>query len=65
METVSEWRKHLSYLEWALSLGSQFPGGVIEMEISCFQPHLVSHFPGGEVPCVSFSHDLMGCFMHC
>ena len=36
METVSEWREHLSYFERALSFGSKLPGGVVETEVCCF-----------------------------
>ena len=33
---VSERRKHLSYLERPLSFGSQFPRGIVEMEVRSF-----------------------------
>ena len=65
MEMVSEWRQHLRDFKGALSFGSQFPRGVVETEIGCFQPYLVSNFPRGKVPSVSFPHDLAGSFMCC
>ena len=65
MEMVGEQRKYLRYFKGSLSFGGQFPGGVIEMKIGCFQPYLVSDFPRGKVLSVSFSHDPMGSFMCC
>ena len=32
----------------SMLLGSKFPKGVFEMEMSYFKPHLVSYFPGDE-----------------
>ena len=62
---VSEQRQHLRDLKGALSLGSQFPRGVVEMKVHCLQPHLVSNFPRGKVPSVSLFHNSLGCFMCC
>ena len=62
---VSEWGKHLRYFKGALLFGSQFPRGVVETQICCFQPHLVSNFPRGKVLGVSFFHDLASGFMCC
>ena len=57
MEAVCEQRQHLRDLEGFLLLGSQFPRWIVEMEICCFQPHLISNFPRGKVLSVSFFHD--------
>ena len=62
---VCEWGKHLRYFKGSLSFGSQFPKEVVEMKIGCFQQYLVSNFPRGKVPSVSFPHDLTGSFMCC
>ena len=62
---VSEWRKHLRDFEGSLLLGSQFPRGVVETEVGCFQPHLISNFPRGKVLSVLFPHDSAGSFMCC
>ena len=61
---VCEWGKHLRYFKGSLSFGSQFPRGVVEMKIGCFQPYLVSNFPRGKVLSVLFPH-LTGSFMCC
>ena len=62
---VCERGKHLRYFKGSLLFGSQCPRGVVEMKIGCFQPCLVSNFPRGKVPSVSFPHDSMGSFMCC
>ena len=64
-EMVGEGGKHLRYFKGSLSFGSKLPRGIVEMEVHCFQPHLISNFPRGEVPSVLFFHDLMSCFMCC
>ena len=63
METVGEGGKHLRYFEGSLSFGSELSGGIVETEVCCFQPHLISDFPRGEVPGVLFFHDPTGSFM--
>ena len=60
---VGEGGKHLRYFKGSLSFGSELSGGIVEAEVCCFQPHLISNFPRGEVPGVSFFHDLTGHFM--
>ena len=35
VESVSEWGKHLGYFKGALSFGSWFPRGVVEMKVCC------------------------------
>ena len=62
---VGEQGKHLRYFKGSLSFWSQFPRGVVEMKIGCFQPHLISNFPRGKVLSVLFPHDLAGSFMCC
>ena len=33
--------------------GCKFPGWVMQMKMSCLEPHLISNLPGGESPCGS------------
>ena len=35
-------------LKRSMSFRGKFPRGVFEMEMSCFEPHLISYFPGDE-----------------
>ena len=41
----------------SVSLGSKFPGGVFETEMSCLKLHLISNFPGGESTSGSGCHE--------
>ena len=45
---VREWEENLGNFKGALLFGSQLPGGIVEMEVYCFQPHLISNFPRGK-----------------
>ena len=46
-----------------MSFGGEFPRGVFEMEMSCFEPHLISYFPGDESVSRSGHHEFSGQFM--
>ena len=60
---VDEGGKYLRYFKGSLLFGSELPGRIAETEVRCFQPHLISNFPRGEVLGVSFFHDPTGGFM--
>ena len=64
-EMVGEGGKYLRYFKESLSFGSELPRGIVETEVCCFQPHIISNFPRGKVPSVSFSHDSASHFMCC
>ena len=49
--------------ERAMAFGCKFPGWVMQMEMSCLKPHLISNLPGGESACDSRGHDLLSGFM--
>ena len=50
-------------LKRSMSFGGKFPRGVFEMEMSCFEPHLISYFPGDELASRSECHKFSGQFM--
>ena len=46
-----------------MSFGGEFPRGVFKMEMSCFEPQLISYFPGDESVSRSGCHEFSGQFM--
>ena len=62
---VGEGGKHLRYFKGSLLFGSELPRGIVETEVCCFQPHLISNFPRGQDLSVSFPHDSASHFMCC
>ena len=60
---VGEGGKHLRYFKGSLLFGSELPGRIVETEVHCLKPYLISDSPGGEVLGVSFFHDPLSSFM--